>query len=146
MCDSQRNTTTAITTEIPCTQCKRPIKTGEAFTQLREDDVSWMGGIAHPKRAYCLECKPPRPRMDSAHCAHCGRPIYAYLRFMQKAYCDWACERLYWLGYWREARRMKAVTHYLNCAQCGEPFTAKRKDARYCSAKCRQRARREAQR
>lgn len=50
------------------------------------------------------------------------------------------------LRYW-ERKALKDVTDNLNvtdkrnisvtCLNCGEPFTAKRKDAKYCSGSCR---------
>jgi hypothetical protein len=39
-----------------------------------------------------------------------------------------------------ETAKASLVEH--TCQQCGETFTAKRADAKYCSATCRQRARR----
>jgi hypothetical protein len=42
----------------------------------------------------------------------------------------------------RYARRRKRRAAAKDCAGCGAPFTSKRRDARYCSVACRQRAHR----
>jgi hypothetical protein len=43
----------------------------------------------------------------------------------------------------REARKRRKARRRNVCAACKETFTGKRKDARFCSAKCRQRAHRQ---
>jgi hypothetical protein len=40
----------------------------------------------------------------------------------------------------RRPRRRRASVRHLRCAVCARTFTAKRPDARYCDAACRQRA------
>jgi ribosomal protein S27AE len=77
-------------------------------------------------------------------CGHCGVPMFDNTgrSYWGNVHCSDECRLL--------SRRAIARKSYANnhavpvkdraCVQCGETFTAKRKDARYCSPRCRQRA------
>jgi hypothetical protein len=82
--------------------------------------------------------KPARviPRQDVYEwpCASCGRPVVFSMsdrQYRQRVYCSNRCRRTY--------RREETEPHQKTCAVCGTGFTAKRSDAKTCSAKCRQR-------
>ena len=74
-------------------------------------------------------------------CRGCGRPMYWHRRYqLPRAYCGEGCRTLYR----RRVRQAEAAARRYEptCAECGEVFQARRNDARYCSARCRQRAKR----
>jgi hypothetical protein len=94
-----------------------------------------------------LKCRPTASTKPLRYpCKECASEIPYY-------YCDWCkaewekrCEadrvkaneqQRKWYAA-RRARRQRPKS----CAQCGEPFTGKRKDARFCSNACRQTAHR----
>jgi hypothetical protein len=58
--------------------------------------------------------------------------------------CSWRCRRrIHKDNLNRATRKPKQVTH---CRVCGEVLDARRSDASYCSAKCKQKAWRDAAR
>jgi hypothetical protein len=105
----------------------------------------WLG------RAVCTDCKPALTwsgadaEWRSFTCQHCRREVH-FLQGRGYRFCTYRCARTLWK---REAtaRRSaaRAAHHYkqLTCEICGTPFIAVLRDARMCSAACRQRAWRE---
>ena len=84
-------------------------------------------------------------------CRQCRSPMYTWRTGRQTLWlnlCSNECEaaeardyqRRYRKTYDRPSRAKEPDQR--QCAECGETFTAKRTDARYCSATCRQRAKR----
>jgi predicted nucleic acid-binding Zn ribbon protein len=72
------------------------------------------------------------------HCEQCGEPVYVERGpILKRIFCGEPCRNAFY-----NARRQRKASESLVCVQCGETFAAKRSDARYCSAKCRQQARR----
>ena len=73
----------------------------------------------------------------NATCSQCGGPIRCDVRKQGRMFCSRACETNHYNG-----KRQRKAIEVKACGHCGEVFTAKRTDARYCSARCRQAARR----
>jgi hypothetical protein len=86
--------------------------------------------------------KSPYARVRRGHCERCDAP---FLSVRQRRYCRAPiCERAGGRARkvrWRDAHPASGRLE-LQCALCARPFTARRRDARYCGATCRQRARR----
>lgn len=71
-------------------------------------------------------------------CDHCQLPMYRDRHAKGfRTFCSWSCRFAFYNG-----KRQRKVIEDKVCGHCGETFTAKRTDARYCSARCRQAARR----
>jgi hypothetical protein len=84
----------------------------------------------------------PYARVRHERCERCGEP---FLSVRQRRYCRAPiCERAGGRARkvrWRDAHPAAGRLE-LECATCARPFTARRSDARYCGATCRQQARR----
>jgi len=81
-------------------------------------------------------------------CGYCARRMWTRLQRHDHGtwrYCSTRCKRQHKRDkareYMRSIRQPKAPTAR-NCQHCGDAFTAKRTDAKYCSPRCRQAARR----
>jgi endogenous inhibitor of DNA gyrase (YacG/DUF329 family) len=70
-------------------------------------------------------------------CATCGREVAfggpSRSRLLE-AFCSWECRRD------RDRQRRRVHHAERDCESCGEPFAPTRTDARFCLARCRQRA------
>lgn len=86
---------------------------------------------------------------DCCICRHCGNAMLRYDANVE--YCSTKCRREHgrerkrnWARDNPDKRpsRAKLPEYAPTCASCGATFEASRSDARYCSAACRQRARR----
>lgn len=73
-------------------------------------------------------------------CDECGEEFTPHARRDDRRFCSRTCANRHWAKTSRATRA--APVRELQCAQCGETFTAKRSDAKYCGPACRQRARR----
>ncbi len=75
-------------------------------------------------------------------CESCARPVYNRqdARWRLHTYCSELCRAAMWSAHQRD-RRARARLKARTCT-CGKAFTAARRDARYCSAGCKQRAHR----
>jgi hypothetical protein len=92
----------------------------------------------------CSSCAPEwlSPERDDVVmqlCAHCERPMVSPLDLcaLRRTFCSDRCEEAY-----REELReeKKAEARKKVCEVCGEEFTATRRDAKTCSARCKQKA------
>jgi len=135
--------------ELVCRECKRQIEQGEIAYRMREftppdSKLKRMGWHGWQTRIYyaceaCAKPKIPKWRMHRLRiyeCPGCNIKIgwlnkrpYSWTRIGN--YCSWRCRRKH------EARKAREALH---CLECGEPLTASRTDAQYCSGKCRQKA------
>jgi hypothetical protein len=68
-------------------------------------------------------------------CGWCGRP-FSYHGQGRRRYCDEGCRRR---ASALRAGRL-AQPRIIDCVECGRPFEARRADAHYCGAACRQHA------
>ena len=103
--------------------------------------------------AVCDACKPARtvfgdePDWRSFVCENCDRTV-RYLYGREYRCCTYRCAGAVWAKIATERRSRYRAEHHikrLSCEACGSTFIAARSDARYCSDRCRQRARRKAQ-
>jgi hypothetical protein len=127
---------------VPCADCR----------ESRESigpDALYVRGPWNRKRLLCEPCvrssRPPYPLDWPPRrfrvCRRCGRRRY-YQSGWPRDFCTDICKRQHERGLleqrrqrWRE--RVRPSRPYM---RCGQPFTAGRSDARYCSSACRQRA------
>jgi hypothetical protein len=121
-----------------CSGCRRALQKEEVAYVRRRYDVS-VWGIEWSHHLYCESCvrgwHPSwwETRGTAAPCVTCGQMIAGSRGREQPRTCSREC------GYHRPRRR--AVRHEPRaCDVCGETFTPRRADARYCSPACRQRA------
>src|SRR5829696_10012664 len=72
-------------------------------------------------------------------CAHCERPMVLRLEFseLQRTFCSNACRHTYHSQLRKEKRYEECEKI---CEVCGEVFTATRRDAKTCSARCKQKS------
>ena len=84
------------------------------------------------------EC--PDLAVRKIYCKGCGRVFYTNIE--TKKYCSYSlCGNR---GYQKELKwRRKFARTNRTCQTCGNPFTPKRADAKYCCNACRQKAYRE---
>jgi len=136
------------TLALACFVCTRALEPGERVVvqALRAGPASW------PIRRLCLRCSDllgaDRGEPLEARCAECRRPML-FVRLAQTrrpATCGPACwnARRLRLGRSRDASRRAARGDRRaarTCAHCGAPLEGRR-DARACSARCRQAMRR----
>ena len=142
---------------------KRAEVCGRCFGQLEPDEPVWLrywcrswndylGRYNHKEyAATCSDCAPLYSRWhrvrdgvwaDGDHypfywlegmCGACGRTVFKETRYARRHFfCCRSCEAAY---YTRQRRRPKEEKA---CEVCGEPFTATRRDAKTCSAACKQ--------
>jgi hypothetical protein len=81
---------------------------------------------------YDQRWQPPEP------CRHCGRPVFLNNRRKKPRHivCGMECRNAV---YYASAHRMpKSSTQ--GCLFCGNQFSTRRSDARYCSSACRQKS------
>lgn len=72
-------------------------------------------------------------------CEQCGKRL-PDLRHWRRIFCDRKCLNDYFNGLTAKARAEERAR--LKCVVCGEPITgAKRSHQKYCSERCRQKAR-----
>lgn len=105
---------------------------------LEVEQPAWEADQARLRR----RAESPYSRLRRGHCERCGE---LFLSVRQRRYCGAPiCERAGNRARkvrWLEAHPLAGVQE-LECSMCARPFTARRSDARYCGATCRQRARR----
>lgn len=73
--------------------------------------------------------------MQAIKCMNCGNLAPANAGpGRQRKFCDGNC----WAAYWRKTRNAVSESHRTGmiCAQCGEPFTGKRNDQKFCMRTC----------
>ena len=86
----------------------------------------------------CRDCS--RSKADPVdQCIQCGRGVGGRSSIMrQHIYCSDHCDSLHHAAIQRQKRTDARGT--CDCDSCGEAFTPKRADSKYCSSKCRQKA------
>jgi hypothetical protein len=82
---------------------------------------------------------PDRDDVVTQLCANCERPMVERLNLsrLQRTFCSDRCRHEYHNQLRKETR---AEEHKMVCEVCGEEFTAKRRDAKFCSKACKQKA------
>jgi hypothetical protein len=133
-----------------CWQCKRVLRVNEPVWRQRVDiGRGYFGGWRTAIVPVCERCfadnSEPLHVISCGPCDNCGRTVHdAAWRFSRRhRYC---CEHCQFVDQSARlaaaARRHRAEARGPSrpCAECGEPFEAKRGDARYCSSACRQKA------
>ncbi len=73
-------------------------------------------------------------------CARCGKPIEGVFVSRAKKYCSYRCVNDAQIA---RRRERQAAARQLVCAQCGDAFEGKRRDAKYCSPRCKTAAHRQ---
>ena len=114
-----------------------------------DEFASGMLALKNPSTQWSPATWAPNDLYHGGVCAHCYETFAAYDRNVR--FCSARCRRDHGRARKREwARdnpdkrpsRAKLPEYAPTCASCGATFEASRSDARYCSAACRQRARR----
>ena len=119
-----------------CGRCGTAIAAGEPVA------VRWVDYTCRDKNffatyaivATCIACGGHKSDTFEP-CAGCRRPT------ANREFCSEACRVRAWTWERSDARDEARAARRLHCTRCGRPFTpARRGDARYCSAACRQAA------
>jgi hypothetical protein len=132
-------------TRIQCEKCAyKPltfddVKTGRKVAQMERDlargipfDIAWQGLTARKRvKAPCPTCKRVVVVDKGAREAAGKRRRY---------FCSEACEVKFYNA--RRSKRAARARSGKVCEMCGTGFEASRADAKFCSPRCRQRARR----
>ena len=125
---------------MDCTECGKEIKPTEVAYSCRRVRLTAFGTRSYWYEWECPGCYDGGYHYSETPCRGCGRP----LRMMTWGHkhvpvCSPECERE------RHNARRRVEHNSIPCAYCGEEFTQKRSDAKYCSTKCRVYANRAAQ-
>ena len=107
--------------------------------------IRYRGGYNIVEVFYCDSCFEGKKETEHGYwnstlrrCEICG--VGMSVKRSGK-YCSWQCQNK---GYAKQRREQRAERREnITCEICGEAFTPKRADAKYCSPACRQRAYRE---
>ncbi len=141
-----------------CGQCGRGLEDGEAVYIAPKvyTGLATLVRLPHFERApVCGDCAPVNiaertgTRGDGVYrvyvdepCNACGRPVvfrptYGLYRRRRHVFC---CTRCQWSHYNAARNERAAREREKVCEGCGEAFTATRRDAKTCSAACKQKA------
>jgi len=127
-----------------CCRCKRAFGPNEAMVLGRDHLDSLCSDpdgylIFIQSWGTCMGCfgqEPDPSKWALKACVYCDRPLYVSIEkpprivACKKICCDAA-----------KAKKRRAILRGTKqCAECGETFTPKRTDSRYCSAACKQKA------
>jgi hypothetical protein len=88
----------------------------------------------------CADCGLKWPSRWTIHCSEDGTRLYC--RYCEPSGCRWNwCTRHGHVITTGECKKgyvpESSVVHTPTCQRCGQVFTARRSDARYCSGRCR---------
>ncbi|MDX1568420.1 MAG: hypothetical protein R3223_11510 [Longimicrobiales bacterium] len=107
------------------------------------------GGTSWTVVPLCRQCRPSGPEpwqswswdRGPKPCQTCGRPVLNQVtrRMRHHTFCSDACEEDYHAAR-QAAERREARDREKECKACADEFTASRKDAKFCSDACRQKA------
>ena len=126
---------------VTCLDCGTAT-TGAIWRSVRAvpTGATYMGVVLydHVPVLLCYSCGERPEGAGHYWCGWCGRSVSYYGYGARPArYCTAACLRSARLARRRAGRSHARKCH---CGSCGQPFTASRSDARYCSPPCRQKA------
>ena len=101
----------------------------------------WYDRFGSSIGSICESCatnlRLPPKWYSGARCSHCSRPTFIHQqphKSTRRYVCSQECRQASNYARRRRSAKLKA------CATCGELFTPERKDALYCSRRCKQRA------
>ena len=117
---------------------------GECGTAIPAGDPVWRRLVCVGKwgvrrlSVVCRKCS--HAKTDPLeHCQNCGRGVGGrFNSTRQYISCSDACDSQIHAAIQRDKRA--AIRGTRNCQSCGDTFTPKRSDSKYCSSKCRQKA------
>jgi hypothetical protein len=134
-----------------CARCGRDLKPGEPVwlhfaetLEAGEVSVRPLGRFA----PHCEACRRSgltldlwpgtRGYLDLGPCEGCGRTVHrALTRRPQTVACCDECRKVIRRRRARQRRLDRRIVDTGRCSWCGDPFTPARRDARYCSGRCR---------
>jgi hypothetical protein len=125
---------------MKCTRCQRGMTADEPAYHL------FISAEVYPHRqmcctgcaeAYPTRWLPPLPCHRCSRLVYRGRPLR---RGVTRTYCSDQCGQHVYNALYRQRHPRPRLEH--QCA-CGKTFTPQRRNARFCSDACRQRAYRE---
>jgi hypothetical protein len=125
-----------------CQGCERQMSEDEPAYRLAVGySGKWSDRFGSSIGSICESCAtklllPPKWRSGD-RCSQCSRPTFIHKqphKSTRRYVCSQECRRA--ANYARDRRKQRPKV----CDTCGEQFTPTREDARYCSAKCKQRA------
>jgi hypothetical protein len=123
-----------------CESCGHEFETGDVIYRKRRSTDGGIFGPGWTIRSYCEACVSKwhpswlQYRREPVECpGGCGA-LVSWWGWERVAACSRRCTDRVQLA----SRRVRHDER--ECEQCGETFTATRRDARYCSGACRQRA------
>ena len=126
-----------------CPKCQKPIEDGAPVWRITKR--GHFGGVLFRSSLLCCEAcfdehhggRPFTRQMFKEQgpcpCRHCRRPIYGW--YKNTWHCSEECRRQ--TQYQRQREKVAARRRPRPCGHCGEEFTPKRNDGRYCSGRCR---------
>jgi endogenous inhibitor of DNA gyrase (YacG/DUF329 family) len=140
----------AVYTAEHCAQCDRQLGRFEPVWRSRIAlGISFIYGTpTYGIVPLCEACKPTSREFKPARpCEACGRPVHNLDtgQYRHNKFCSQRCRQKIDIAYTRRQRaRAREITCAMRpCATCGTEFKPARRDARYCSPRCRQKAHRQ---
>ena len=125
---------------LACERCATPFGPTDAVYEARRlvgPRPPWRLRPGWQRQRVCVRCAGSRARIEQC-CAHCARPVFVLPRRVPgRPFCSPRCRSLLQSA---RRRRERAEPRPRTCDACGAAFTPPRKDGRYCSPACRQRA------
>jgi predicted nucleic acid-binding Zn ribbon protein len=132
-----------------CGRCGEAIAMGQPVAVV--DGLTWRRG----RIPICLSCLSPKvlrgtrlsPPATPEPCAGCGRDVYLGTTGRLGVVCSERCRtRVFNAHHSAKRKARRAQAREKTCEVCGEAFTASRRDAKTCSAACKQKVYREKRR
>lgn len=136
-------------TPDPCYQCGNIPKLLHIDTRWRNYRGMGAGlgrGGGYREAPMCEVCAEkeratgPRMYREETSCSHCDRDLVIIRISLRRyhSFCNDKCQH----GYYNHLAKLKRDEERgtRDCDTCGDTFTPKRSDSKYCSSKCRQKA------
>jgi len=132
-----RGKTPRVVWAMNCEKCNRPLEPGEAVYRFMFDCRMLMGHKA---------CMPvlsgyPRRWLDPRPCDRCSRLVYRenpQRKGSRIFTCSLECRQAIHNATFRKRHPVWRIKR--TCHDCGETFTPKRRDSKFCSVACKQHA------
>ena len=123
-----------------CYRCKRAFDSDEAIYRARTyvHGRGFLRNYTVSMLSYCESCS-PYTCYDEGACRTCKRWVYYPNDRVrrERVFCSEKCSQRYYVTVQRK-KRQAALRK--TCSGCGDSYIAKRKDSKFCSVGCKQRA------
>jgi len=144
------------TAALVCAKCNKPIAASDKLAIAYHDVEraksvveqylypdpadAFFSTVLMPFHAECAYGYADGRIVTGRNCPACGRALYTYDGKHPKGYGTLKCNERCRLK--AKTIRRRKPTSERACSVCGDSFTAKRPDAKFCSVRCRQQAHR----